>query len=132
MTWICKQNCGECCGIVPFEREMYHSAVAEGLLQAIPKKYHEAKISESHTTVLVLVETDDGLCVFLNRKSKTCAVYSRRPSVCKMYGQVTGLLCLYFDVAGNPRSEKDSRRVQRFIDNQVDSGLLKIKAKVPA
>jgi len=132
MIWACKQNCGECCGIVPFEREMYHSAVAEGLLRSTPKKYHEAKIDERHTVVLVLVETDDGYCVFLDRESKACAIYSRRPSVCKMYGQDTRLLCPYIDVAGNPRSEKDSRRVQRFIDKQVDSGLLKIKRRIPA
>ena len=116
----CKPGCGECCGVIPFEKELYDIAVEEGLLQVKPAKVTECRMSDKDPTIFVFAETEDYHCPFLIRQTKLCSIYSRRPRICRIYGEVTLVLCPYFDTSGRARSESEVRRVKRVVDKQMD------------
>lgn len=64
-------------------------------------------------------ETEDGMCVFLNRETKKCVIYPDRPQVCRDYGQVSELQCPYIDLKGNRRSPAKVKRMQRQMKKQM-------------
>ena len=73
----CPPNCGKCCGLIPLPKETFE------------KHQHkaQAKIIKLNTfTNKIMAVTEDLLCIFLNRKSKTCEIYPDRPRICQNYG----------------------------------------------
>jgi len=83
----CKENCGECCGIVPIDK--------------IIVKLCEHKAQVNATEIIAFGEdeivpmTEDFFCIFLNRTTKKCEIYEFRPEVCRQYGEIRALKCPY-------------------------------------
>jgi Fe-S-cluster containining protein len=107
MAFKCKDNCADCCGVIPISKE---------LLEKHKDKY-QAPITDRGTFNVdseVLV-TNDGLCVFLDRKAKRCLIYDERPKVCRDFGVVDDwrLGCPHFKPNGNPRSANQIKQLER-------------------
>jgi len=107
---LCKG--GECCGIIPVPKELAKSE--EYLAQVKP-----TEVFEKNDQIYPI--TEDGLCVFLDRKTRLCAIYSDRPELCRRYGLIEELPCPYIDTRGRIRTPAKIRRTQRQINHSVDS-----------
>jgi len=84
MNWeICK-NCGECCGIIPFDRSLFVK------VQHLARKPY--KVVDNGADLIA--DTDDGYCVFLDQNKK-CAIYKDRPVICRLYGTIPELKCTH-------------------------------------
>jgi len=117
MVWICKKDCGNCCGCVPFTLEViekHKDKFQREVIETLPAGEDE-----------VVVVSNTGMCVFL-KEDKSCAIYEDRPDVCRKYGVHPDLPCPYIKPNGNPRSPAQVRRWQRIINKQVDSQLKNI------
>jgi len=116
----CKENCGECCGIVPIKKEIWEKNKQ--------KKQREIKeIREIRDEVCIICE---GLkCVFLREEDKKCMIYSDRPQVCRNYGIGINdaLSCPYIKPNGRPRSPAMQRKIQRQINHDVNAKLKRIE-----
>ena len=108
----CKDDCGQCCGLIPFDRELL-------LGKQIHQQREFYKLVELGKNE-VLPMTKDHLCVFLTEQ-KTCAIYDERPDVCRKYGIDPEMPCPYINEKGRARSPAKARRAQRQIDSRVDS-----------
>ena len=105
---------GICCGVFPMNKELLEEEIN---FQVVPNKIMNMENGN------VAIITDDGICVFLNRKTKLCAIYEKRPEVCKLYGMTKhkDLQCAYFKRSGNRRSEGSQKQVQKHINKMVDN-----------
>jgi hypothetical protein len=118
MKWKCKEDCAECCGIVPIPNEIFdrNSAdVQKDILKSVEFDNDDR-----------IYETADGYCPFLTADKK-CAIYNDRPDICKRYGIDPTLPCPHIKPNGNPRSTADSKRTQRKINQEVDNKLKKMR-----
>jgi Fe-S-cluster containining protein len=110
----CKENCGECCGIVPIPKEL--AKKTEHLAQVKPKE-----VIEIEGNLYILPE--DMLCVYLNRKAKRCMIYNQRPEICKEYGESERLPCPHFKANGERRTFTERKLMQAKIDKDVNDRL---------
>lgn len=104
MSFQCKKNCAECCGIIPFDPAF--AKQTEHLAQVKPKEVLEYKGS-------LYVITKDGRCVYLNRETKKCMVYDIRPRICRIFGLTSASPCPYFKEDGTKRNEKEVEEIRR-------------------
>jgi len=74
--------------------------------------------------------TEDGQCIFLNRKTLECVIYKERPMVCKSYGVIPELPCPFLKPNGNLRSPAGIRATQRRINKDVDNTMQSLKKKL--
>ena len=116
----CKENCGECCGIVPIPKEIWEKNKHK-------KQREIEEIKEIREEVYVICE--DLKCVFLRKENKKCEIYPDRPQVCRNYGigKMDALSCPYIKPNGKPRSLAMQRRIQRQINHDVDAKLKRIE-----
>lgn len=119
----CKENCGECCGIIPFEKEL--AKETENLAQVKPTKVIEIEGK-------IYVITKDMLCVYLNRKTKRCAIYERRPEICRIYGLISKCPCPYFRENGMRRDRLEREIISMKINRTIDRAMEKLGVKIDA
>jgi Fe-S-cluster containining protein len=107
MVFICKKNCGECCGPVPFEIDIWEK--------------HKHKIKEKIFTEVINGKVIPIViqCPFLD-SNKQCIIYEDRPDVCKQYGLVDDLLCPYIKPNGNKRTEVKTKQMLRQFENKLN------------
>ena len=111
MTFECKNNCGNCCGVVPIPKEVY-----EKNKDKITKKIIDIKQIRDNIYVI----TKDMFCIFLDKK-KRCMIYEERPDVCKIYGIDMRLPCPYFKFDGTKRDRLNQITTQIKIDKDIDN-----------
>ena len=58
--------------------------------------------------------TEDGYCIFLNRKTRRCSIYSDRPMTCASYGIIQP--CPYLNPDGSHRSQEEIARHKSAIN----------------
>lgn len=78
--WKCIR-CGQCCGVVPFEKED-----VEKLDTTV--QFEEQYLS-GHLFYVPKSALKTGKCPFYNRKKKICEIYENRPQVCRDFGDGT-------------------------------------------
>lgn len=119
MMFKCKENCGECCGIVPIKKEVWEKNLAKA-------QKHIKEVIEIRGDVYAI--TDDIKCVFLSKRNK-CVIYEDRPQICRNYGigYDNALSCPYIKPNGNPRSPAMIKRIQRMINRDVDAKIKQIE-----
>lgn len=107
----CKENCGKCCGIVPFSKSEKDALPLELQEKYAWKLFGSSfiplpKDGLSGETISKAVEEFD--CVFLT-EDKKCSIYDKRPLICKAFGKVKceGLTCPEGCRISNPIKEKD-------------------------
>lgn len=63
----------------------------------------------------VVPDTQDHLCVFLDRGTKLCAIHEDRPEMCRLFGTKDSpdSICSYVRSNGQPRSRAERRQIQR-------------------
>lgn len=109
----CKDNCGECCGIVPIPTRVWNKNKEN--IQRIIKQLHASE-------VFVFPITEDLICCFLG-KNKECLIYEERPDVCIKYGQYKELPCPYLKPNGNEWSVAKAKQIRKQIDKDVDKAI---------
>lgn len=110
----CKENCGECCGIIPFPKKL--AKETEHLAQVKP-----TKIIQDKENLYIL--TKDLMCVYLNRKTKECMIYDKRPRICRIYGLISTCPCPYFKINGDKRKLWERQLIRTRIDEMVDRAI---------
>ena len=118
----CKENCGECCGIVPIKKAVWE----KNLAKAQRKIKEVMEIKED-----VYVITDGLKCIFLSERKK-CVIYEDRPQICRNYGVGINdaLSCPYIKPNGSPRSPAMVKRIQRMINKNVDAKMKRIESQI--
>ena len=111
MKFKCKENCGECCGIIPIPKEL--AKRTEHLAQVKPKKVIENKGN-------LYIITEDIKCIYLNRETKKCMIYKDRPRICRLYGLIPVCPCPYFKINGERRGLTERKIIKAKIDATVD------------
>lgn len=113
MSFECLASCGECCGMIPLDKDVF--AKYRDRCQVDPIKIHLGADNE------IFPETKDGWCVFLDRLTKQCAIYDDRPEVCRLYGSgdIPSLACPHLMPSGKPRSRQSRRKIQRHTVNRM-------------
>ncbi len=104
-----KCHSAECCGIVPFPKEMFERFQISAT--------NIKRVLEMLDVVFCV--TDDYKCAFLDRKSYTCKIYGYRPEICKLYGMSNAIPCPVFKSDGAERTRAERRTIQRQIDARV-------------
>lgn len=112
------QKKGCCCGIVPISKEV--AKETENLAQVKPEKVVEIEGK-------LYIITEDGLCVYLNRKTKECMIYDKRPMICRDYGLIDALPCPYFRKDGTKRGFTERKIVEMTINKTVDDAIRRLK-----
>ena len=113
MEFKCKENCGECCGIVPIPTRVWNENKNKA------KKF----IKQMHVSeVFVFPITEDLKCCFLNDNDR-CLIYEDRPDVCKKYGQCDELPCPYLKKNGRAWTEGKAKQIRKKIDRDVDNAI---------
>ena len=97
----CLPNCGECCGVVPIDENIYSKYLF--------RKQREVKNAILLSSGEMLPVTEDNYCVFLN-KDKKCEIYDDRPQLCRDYGARKLMPCPFLYPNGVPRSEKSKSK----------------------
>ena len=110
----CKENCGECCGIIPFPKEL--AKKTEHLAQVKP-----TKVIQNQGNLYIL--TEDMKCVYLNRETKKCMIYKDRPRICRVYGLIPACPCPYFKITGEKRALWEKQLIQTQINATVDRAI---------
>jgi len=113
MEFVCKQNCGECCGIVPIPTNVWNKSKDK-----INKAIKQVHVSES----FVFPITEDLKCCFLGEDEK-CLIYDERPEVCRKYGQCDELPCPYIKKNGHLWTEGKAKQIRKRIDREVDKAI---------
>lgn len=113
----CVPNCGECCGVVPIEAQVYNGAKSLICQPVIT----EMEIEDGYVVPI----TDTGTCAFLNG-DKSCAIYFNRPQVCRDYGIIVKLPCHRLTPDGTLRTRAERRRIRKLIDKDTNSKLRSI------
>lgn len=116
MEFKCRDKCGECCGIIPLDKE-----IIERNKDKIQGEVVEVIDGGTYQYYL----TKDLGCIFLDRETKKCNIYNDRPDVCKMYGVTMDprLQCPYIKPNGNPRSEAGRKRIERQTNKIIKEAL---------
>ena len=98
---------GDCCGCVPFRRELVGKHTKD-----VQYPFKDAMMDDEKWMFPL---TDDLHCVFLNRDTKLCAIYSERPDVCINFGDESHpqMCCPYLRADGTKRNRAERRRTQR-------------------
>ena len=109
----CKENCGECCGIVPIPTKIWNKN--EDKIYRFVEHIHGSE-------VFILPVTEDLKCCFLNMENK-CTIYNDRPEVCRRYGQCDEIPCPYLKKNGNPWSEAKAKQIRKKINKDVDMAI---------
>lgn len=96
----CIEGCLECCKVQPFPQEFV--------------KKHKKNFQVDPTEILdsgevMVVLTDDRLCVFLDRKAKECSIFKNNPEKCRLHDLFTGkkLICHKENKHGNNNTKKN-------------------------
>jgi hypothetical protein len=109
----CPDNCGECCGAIPFEAEFlekHKDKIQRPIIESLPFAKTE-----------IYPVTKGNACPFLRKEDMRCAIYEERPEICRRYGYDEDVLpCPHYDKDGNKRCRQSFRRVQRQINKNVD------------
>lgn len=111
MTFKCRENCGECCGIIPLSSELVKNNKDKFAVQ--PTEINAGCEDENNAWCAVI--TEDWSCVFLNRETKKCNIYEQRPHICRMFGPShhPSLQCKYSKPNGNLRSLAAQKQIER-------------------
>jgi len=110
----------ECCGCIPI------SDVILSRFDNLKQENGEIiRVTEKETVIVTM----DGLCTFLDRKTRQCMIYSYRPEICQKYGLIDKLVCPCFDTEGIMRSRAERRQIQRHIDKLVARGVAMLSEK---
>ena len=121
MSFMCKIGCSECCGIVPISRETIANNLENTDVPVIKTLPFENEF---------ILETEDGLCAFLDRKMNLCKIYAERPDICEEYGTTPKLPCPYIKTDGTHRNHKERRIMRKIIDKTVNRRIKKIEMEV--
>ena len=115
----CKENCGDCCGVVPIKKEVWEKNLAKA-------QRNIKEVVEIEGEVYII--TDDLKCIFLSKRKK-CVIYEDRPQICRNYGIGfnDALSCPFIKPNGSPRSPAMVKRIQRMINRDVDAKLKRIE-----
>jgi len=100
MVFECLPNCGLCCGLVGFTKEIlekYQDKYPEGI------KCYEVK---------GLYYFESEWCPFLG-EDKKCKIYDDRPQACRMYGCDERLPCPYLKTNGKKRGMAKQKQILR-------------------
>lgn len=122
MTFECKKNCGECCGIIAIPKEL--AKRTEHLAQVKPIEI----IPDNKENIYVI--TKDMLCVYLNRENKECVIHKDRPRICRIYGLIPSCPCPYFKINGEKRELWEKRLIQTQINSTVNRAIDLAKTKI--
>lgn len=76
--WKCLR-CGQCCGIVPFQKNEYERVKDTGV------QFVENAIF-GRVCYIPASALKTGTCPFYDKKKKICTVYDKRPQVCRDFG----------------------------------------------
>ena len=96
MNFECREKCGECCYLVPFD---------EGVFVGVKDKANRKIIKEIKImSGLILPVTSDLKCCFL-KDDLSCAIYKDRPDVCKNFGKKSNP-CPYIKPNGEERTHR--------------------------
>lgn len=106
----CRENCGECCGIVPIPTIVWNKN--KNKIQKFIKTIHASE-------VFVFPITEDLKCCFLSKENK-CMIYDDRPDICKRYGICEELPCPYLKPNGNLWSEAKAKQIKKKMIRDVD------------
>lgn len=117
--WKCRENCGECCGVVPIPKTTWEDN------KHLAKRVVEVREFDK----LMAVITTDMLCCFLG-DDKKCLIYNQRPEICRIYGMIPDLACPYVRCNGTSRIPEEVKLVQSFINKSVDKTLEKLKPEL--
>lgn len=110
----------ECCGCIPI------SDVTLNRFDNLKQENGETiRVTEKESVIVTM----DGLCTFLDRKTRQCMIYNDRPEICQKYGLIDELVCPCFDKDGVMRTRADRKRTQRTIDKKVVTDLKALVAK---
>lgn len=90
----CKERCGDCCRAIDLEESLINKH--KNKFQTLPGKIVKTDFG-------IVINTEDGKCVFLNRMTRRCAIYEERPQVCLDYGNDNK--CPFFNPDGAPKPE---------------------------
>jgi len=104
MSFKCKEDCGECCGIIPISPALARKT--EHFAQVEPKEVLEYKGN-------LYPITKDGKCIYLNRETKECSIYDERPKICRMFGLTSATPCPYLREDGTKRNKKEVKEIKR-------------------
>lgn len=121
MTFKCKPNCAECCGIIGIPKEL--AMKNQHLSQIKPKD-----VIESDGKLYII--TPDMFCVYLNRETKKCVIYEDRPEICRIYGMIPACPCPHFDLNGRRRNRNEACLIQIQINQTVNRALELAKQNV--
>ena len=120
MEFKCRENCGECCGLVGFTREFLERN--KDKMQRPVEEFVGWKNSE------LIPFTKTAACCFLNA-DKTCAVYGERPDICKEFGTSARLPCAYFRQDGKPRTPAKTRQMRRQIEHGIENDMRRVEMR---
>lgn len=104
----------DCCGCVPFKRELVGRHTAD-----IQEQFKDALMGNEEW---IWPLTDDLHCVFLNRDTHLCAIYSERLDMCIKFGDESHvqMCCPYLRADGTRRNRAERRRTQRAVAKGQD------------
>ena len=121
---VCEELCkkgvcsSDCCGVVP---------ISAPVLYRNRNLYQTTIIKQIPTSEGIFPVTEDGHCVFLNRKRHRCMIYLSRPEVCRIYGKVKELQCPYIKMNGKLRNKDEQEVMKIKIKMDVDETFKKIE-----
>lgn len=125
MTWECKKDCDECCGLIPLpSRIVFDNA---HLMQGVVTKRTVIPHDFAGHEEQIFFVTQDFKCVFLDREKHRCLIYNDRPKVCRDYGRIKDLLCCHIDMAGRARTPAEVVRVNHHNEKVASERLAKAK-----
>lgn len=112
-----------CCKCVPIEKEIYernrHRLLSE-VKKELPFQGYDPH--ENTHKDLIIPETEDGYCPFLQKEGFRCGIQDDKPSLCKRYGTTEDplLRCPFQDPDGRIRSRQEVRKIHRDADKRAD------------
>lgn len=112
---------GDCCGIVSLPSVLWERL--QGL--AVVDVVRIEQVSDD----IVMVFTEDGYCVFLDRGDYHCVIYEDRPDVCRRFGLGghPAMFCPHLEVDGERRTRSSRRRMERALGRKGREMLLQMK-----
>jgi Fe-S-cluster containining protein len=117
----CIRGCSECCGCaVPLPKQIFR--------QFIKQRQRKIK-SITEATWLVLVETEDGKCVYLGKGHPRCHIYAHRPPLCKEFGPDPRSICPYVRSDGSLRAPEETARLKLEIEEKFWDYIDRLTAK---
>jgi Fe-S-cluster containining protein len=78
---------------------------------------------------LVLVETEDGKCVYLGRGNPRCHIYAHRPDVCRAMGIDPRMPCPFVNTDGIPRTKEETKVIEEAIEQKYRNFMDRINAR---